>query len=361
MDPSVRVTIAGWTPASHPAPADEVVSEEAGRRSSKAGRLLRWPLATAKKLAAVIPQAVQGFYADRLPQQAAGIAYRVLFSVAPLAIVLVSIFGLVLQNDQVREDVVNAIVDALPVSAQGRKQVEQAITAIATPASAAGLLSLLVFAWAATGMMGALRQGLERAMDVSESRPLVRGKLVDLGLVVGAALLVRITAGITALGELLQRAAGATLASGLVRAATFALSILVVLLLYRFVPARGLRLRDGFAGAIVTALFWLLISFASGWIYERTTRLSVVYGSLTAALVFLYAIYLYSSALLLGAEVAAAWARPQTRAAEPILTELKQAVLGLFVRQKSSPANERASSSMPHDEASGQRSLPPGR
>src|SRR5206468_2233520 len=35
---------------------------------------------------------------------------------------------------------------------------------------------------------------------------------------------------------------------GLLHGARFFLSIVVVLLLYRFVPARGLRIRDGFAG-----------------------------------------------------------------------------------------------------------------
>src|SRR5262249_59304634 len=104
----------------------------------------------AKKLAGVIPGAVEGFFADRCSQQAAAIAYRVLFSIAPLAIVLVSIFGLVLQDESVRHEVVDAIVDQLPVSVAGRKDVEDAITAIATPASAAGLASLLCFAWAAT-------------------------------------------------------------------------------------------------------------------------------------------------------------------------------------------------------------------
>jgi uncharacterized BrkB/YihY/UPF0761 family membrane protein len=75
----------------------------------------------------------------------------VLFSMGPLAIVLVSIFGLVVQDDSVRDTVVNAIVDALPVSAGGRKDGAEAITAIATPASAGGLLSLLVFAWPQAG------------------------------------------------------------------------------------------------------------------------------------------------------------------------------------------------------------------
>jgi membrane protein len=306
-------------------------------------RVLRWPGAVAKKSVRVIPDALQRFFADRCPQQAAGIAYRVLFSIAPLAIVLVSIFGLVLQNDSIRADVVDAVVDALPVSAAGKKDVENAITAIATPASAAGLVSLIVFAWAATGMMTALRQGLERAMGVRESRPMMRGKLVDLMLIVGAAVLVLVTVGITLLGSLVQKASGSfggligvgagTLAGALIRVASFFLSIIVVLLLYRFVPARGLRIRDGLAGAIVTAVLLLLISLAAGQIYGRVTNLSVVYGSLTAGLVFLYSMYLYSSALLLGAEVAAAWARPPTENGEPILTQVKRGVLGLFVKQ----------------------------
>jgi uncharacterized BrkB/YihY/UPF0761 family membrane protein len=93
---------------------------------------------------------LQRFFADQCPQQAAAIAYRVLFSTAPLAIILVSIFGLLLQDDSLREDVVDAIVDALPVTVAGRQDVEDAITAIATPASAAGVVSLIVFGWAAT-------------------------------------------------------------------------------------------------------------------------------------------------------------------------------------------------------------------
>ena len=298
-----------------------------------------------RKLAHVIPGAIQQYFADRCPQQAAGIAYRVLFSIVPLAIVLVSVFGLVLQDDSVREGVVDAIVDALPVTVARRQDVEDAITAIATPTSAAGLVSLIVFAWAATGMMTALRRGLERAMGVTQSRPMARGKLVDLALIVGAAALVLVSMAITLVGTLLQATydrlgevldtGGGVLSTALLHAATFALSILVVLLLYRFVPTRGLRIRDGLVGAILTALAFELISLASGWIYDRTTSLSIIYGSLTSALVFLYSIYVYACALLLGAEVAAGWARPQTvGSGEPLRARLRRGIRGIFVDQK---------------------------
>src|SRR5262249_23696538 len=158
----------------------------------------------------------------------------------------VSIFGLVLQDDQIRERVVDSIVDFLPVTAAGRKDVERALGSIATPASAAGLVSLAGFAWAATGVLGSIRQGPEAGMHVEHGRPSARSKLVDFSLVVGAGALVLLTALVTVLGGVVERLAtryggvgAGTLSHALARLVTFALIVGVVLLLYRFVPARG--------------------------------------------------------------------------------------------------------------------------
>ena len=163
--------------------------------------MLTWPLAIGRDLVRVLPQAGQGFFEHRCTQQAAGIAYRMLFALAPLAILLVSVLGLVLENDDVRDDLVDYVVEALPVSPEGAQQVEDAIVAIATPTSAIGFASLIVFAWSASGMMAAIRTGLETAMQVEERRPAVRGKLVDLLLVAGTALLVLAVAAFGVLGE----------------------------------------------------------------------------------------------------------------------------------------------------------------
>lgn len=308
--------------------------------ASRWRRVLAWPPALARTLLRVVPQAVEGYFADRCPQFAAGIAYRALFSLAPLAIVLVSIFGLVLRNEGLREDVVNAIVDALPLSDQGSQDVQSAIESIATPASALGLVSLLVFAWAATGMMTSLRTGLEVAMRVERSRPMMRGKLVDAVLVVGVAALVIGAVLLNLVAQVADQTArrvlgldGGFLPFVFRHGIPAVVTVVVVILLYRFVPARNLRFRQALAGAIVTAVLLLLISLASGWIYEKTARLSVIYGSLTAALVFLYSVYLYASALLLGAEVAAAWGAPPAPTSGPVVAQVRRAVLGLFVHQ----------------------------
>jgi membrane protein len=310
---------------------------------SRAARLVRWPLQVVRRLTGVLPAAVDGYFARRLPQHAAGIAYRVLFSLAPLAIVLVSIFGLVLQNDALRDDVVDWIVDLLPVSDEGKQNVEDAITNIASPASALGLVSLVVFAWASTGMMAALRNGLETAMQVPRSRPAARAKAVDFVLVAAAGALVLAAVGLSIAMQLVARVGHALtsalgLDGGVVDYATrvgtpLLLSTAVVILLYRFVPARRLRFRDAVAGAFVTALLLAAISAASAYIFDKATNLSVIYGSITAALVFLYSVYLYASAVLFGAVVAATWSEPPQGPGGPIVVQVKRAVVGLFVHR----------------------------
>ena len=312
-------------------------------------RLVRWPLKLLRTLGRVIPQAVDGYFADRCGQHAAGIAYRVLFSLVPLSIVLVAIFGLVLRNDHLRNDVIKQIIDALPLSQSGSADVTREIENLASPATALGLVSLLVFGWAATGMMSSLRAGLEVAMRVERGRPAVRGKLVDVILIVGAAALVLVVvflnlAQAVVFGWIqgpLDRLGldGGLLEQGVRVGILLLMTTGIVLLLYRFVPARRLKIGDALAGAIVTAILLLSISLVSGMIVVRVQNLSisVIYSSLTSALVFLYSVYLAASALLLGAEIAAAWSRPSIGPSEPLWCQVRRVALGLFVHQDLPP------------------------
>ena len=156
----------------------------------------------------------------------------------------------------------------------------------------------------------------------------------------GCSLLVLVTVAATVLDKLVQHALrrvasdtglrGTLVGTWIPRPAALAALVLIVMLLYRFVPSRRMRLSDALAGAIITALLLLAISFASGRIYDGVTRLSVVYGSLTTALVFLYSVYLYASALLFGGEVAAAWSAPADADDEPLSVKLRRALRGLF-------------------------------
>ena len=176
-------------------------------------------------------------------------------------------------------------------------------------------------------------------MGVVETRPVVRNKLVDLALVGATAVLVAVSFGIGLLAQLVDQVVASTDVGGravetaLGLGFPFLLSLATVLLLYRFVPARRLRVSDALAGAVVTAVLLAGISVASDLVFAKATEWSLIYGSLAAVLVFLYSVYLSASALLVGAAVAAEWSQPhEPDEAGSFKGRIRREIRGLFVR-----------------------------
>lgn len=301
----------------------------------------------ARRLVGSLSAAGSRYFSSGASDSAAGISYRVLFSLAPLTVALVSVFGLVLQNEELENDVIGRIVSVLPVKSE---DVTNAIENIATPASAAGLVSLLVLVWAASGMMSAIRLGLERTMDVEEDRGVVRGKLVDLALVSATVVLVLASVGVGLITQfvngLVADLAGALgLKANVAQQALSKLLVLLlwtgtVLLIYRVVPAKRPRFADALAGALVTALLLLAISLAAGFIYSHATKWSFIYGSLTSVFIFLYSVYLFASAVLFGAAFATEWSRPHQPDSEPLLAKTRRRIRGLSHRDEGSSSAE---------------------
>src|SRR5262245_22093540 len=240
---------------------------DAAEPSGPVERLTRRPLehvgGVIRGIVRALPRAVEDMFADRCTQYAAAIAYRVLFSLFPLTIALVSIFGLVLQDDELRQSVINELIDYLPVSESGQTDIQTSIEEIATPLSAIGLISLVALIWGASGMMASIRLGLEAALKVDRGRPAARAKMVDFILVAASGVLVLGIVGLSAFGAFFSKLAdrfaawaGVSAPSGwLLRdGIQFVAIVVTVLLLYRFVPARRLRRRGAIAGAILTGV-----------------------------------------------------------------------------------------------------------
>lgn len=284
------------------------------------------------RVAPVAAEVVQRFFADRCPQHAAAIAFRALFSLFPLAIVLVAVFGIVLRDDSIRQQVVDWIVEHLPVDAKGAEDVARALDAITTPASVAAIATLVLFAWTASGMMGALRIALDAALG-SRSRPAAHGKAVDLALVGGAGALVLVAFASNLVLRLLDGlSVGDPVVDGIARLVIAFLSVtLAAVLVLRFVPDHRLRLAHALAGALVTAVLAIAVSYALDAFFTLSNSWSILYGSVASVAAFLYSIYLYAVSILVGAEVSAALAKPPSETpAPPVSAQLRSALVGLF-------------------------------
>ncbi len=315
------------------------------------GRLARWPLGIVRKIGRALPRAIEDLYVDRCPQYAAAIAYRVLFSLFPLTIFLVAIFGLVLQDQAIKHSVENELLDRLPLSPSGRQDLLSSIEGIASPLSAIGLVSLIALLWGASGMMGAIRVGLEAACKVERGRPAAHAKAIDLLLVAATGLLVLIVVGLSAFaaffGHLVDSAAehvGVNASpSGFLLRDVFQLFVFLAMavLLYRFVPARKLRIADALAGGILAAaLAWSATKILS-IVFHDSSRYNAIYLSLAGVMVFLFFVYVVALILLLGAEFAYAWSQPPGPPGPPLRRQLLDFLRSLFVAPREEEGEPR--------------------
>ena len=109
---------------------------------------------------------------------------------------------------------------------------------------------------------------------------------------------------------MLARFPGLLILRGLtVRNATTLLFIVVVGLIYYFVPNAKVRFRDVWIGALVTGLLWKGALEGFSWYMRDMTRFTRVNGSIAAVVVFLVWVYVQAVILLYGVEFTAAYAR----------------------------------------------------
>ena len=269
----------------------------------------------------LVRRVAREFNDDHCTQLAASISYYVLFSFFPLAILAVSIIGLVSTDPAVREQVIDAILDLLPVSiGAGREQLESVLDPISRGRSAIGLISVFGLLWSATGMMAALRHALDQAWDLTFRRPFIRGKLVDVALVAAVSvflagsfavtLFVRATEGARAD---IEAALGGVVADVAVQAAVVILPGLLTFAtftaIFKLVPSIEVRLRDALPGAFVAAVLFEALKNGFAFYLANFASYDLVYGSLGALIALLFFVYLGALVLLLGAEISSEWPR----------------------------------------------------
>jgi membrane protein len=278
--------------------------------------------ATVQHSTALAKRSVSEFRDDRCSQSAAAISYHVLFSVFPMAILSVAILGLVLRQPGVRHDFIADVVRQLPLTGTGRSQVSRLVTSVSNSSvSAVGLVGVAGLLWSASGVMAAVRAALNTAWDTDAHRPFIRGKLMDVAVLLAVAVIVTIGTVVTVAGRLIAGADRVPhwlhAVQWLVTAATGAVGVIIpiclffvtFLFLYSVVPAVTTQVRTTWPGALVAALGVEALQVGFGVFLAHFAHYNRVYGSLGTIIALLFFVYLASNVFLFGAEVASEYPR----------------------------------------------------
>ncbi len=257
-----------------------------------------------------------GFYDSDNLTYAASIAYYALLSMFPFFLLAFALLGSATANDSNRNAVFSFVLTYFPkqfdfVTAQ--------LDAFRNTRGRLGIAGTIALVWGALGFFGAISTAVNYAWGVEKQRSFWKHKLFSFVMLLVAGLILLIAlllvsashvVGASWFTEVLTGFPGLEVLRGFtIRHATTLLFILVVGLVYYFVPNAKVRFRDVWIGALVTGLLWKGVLEAFSWYVRDMTRFTRVNGSIAAVVVFLVWVYLQAVILLYGVEFTAAYAR----------------------------------------------------
>ncbi|MGF1651970.1 MAG: YihY/virulence factor BrkB family protein [Actinomycetales bacterium] len=247
---------------------------------------------------------------DKIGLLAGAVAYFGFLAIFPALIAAISIYGLVYDADEAAEQV-ESFAGQLPDEAAAI--LEEQLTTIAGGSSGALTLgvvtSILLALWAASGGMGAMIKAINIAYAEQDERSLVKGRVLALGLTLGAIVVVLVALVLIAVLPLVLGLVDlgpvATLAIQAGRFAVLAGVVLVALaLLYRWAADRAdPRWRWASPGAVAAAVGWLVVSALFSAYVTYFGSYSETYGSVAGAAILLLWLYYSAFVVLLGAEI----------------------------------------------------------
>ncbi|MGE3955198.1 MAG: YihY/virulence factor BrkB family protein [Vicinamibacterales bacterium] len=257
-----------------------------------------------------------GFYRSDNLTYAASIAYYALLSMFPFALLGFAAIGSVTADAEDRNQVLTFVLRYFPAQFDF---ITRQLDAFRGNTITLGIAGTIALVWGALGFFGSISTAVNYAWGVEKTRSYWSHKLFSfLMLLVAGALLMMATlivsasqiVGATWFASILSQFPSLLVLRSLaIRNATTLMFVLVVGLVYYFVPNAKVRFRDVWIGAFLTGLLWKGALFAFSWYMRDMTRFTQVNGSIAAVVVFLVWVYVQAVILLYGVEFTAAYAR----------------------------------------------------
>jgi membrane protein len=271
----------------------------------------------------ILETAVRTFTEKQAAQASAGLAYYTFFSIFPLMLVFIAGGSYFLDSHQVFNTVTQFVQQALPIS---RQVINQNLEEILERRDTAGIVSLLILLWSASGMFTNLAYNINLAWPLATRRNFLQNRLVGLWMIVGLIGLIILSLILSWLTARLpfihlnQALPSDLLLLRIISAlGSWLMIFLVFLTLYHWIPTLRVRWKATLWGALLASLAWKLVTTGFSWYLGSSFgQYQLVYGSLGAIVAFLFLIYIISLITLFGAHLSAAIESWESERLQPV-------------------------------------------
>jgi membrane protein len=264
---------------------------------------------------------------DKCPQLGAALAYFTVFSLAPLVLILLAVFGLFFGNEHARDKILEQLQYLIDPS--GIKVIQDIAASASKPQSGilASALGIVVGLFGASGVFGQLQDALNTIWGV-KAKPgaglwaFLRARFLSFAMVAGVCFLLLVSLTVETilkgLSAYLQNLlpGGHILALALFLVLDIGVVILLFAMIFRYLPDIKIGWRDVWIGASLTALLFVIGKFILG-LYLGSGAAGSAYGAASSLITLLLWIYYSAQILLFGAEFTQVYATTYGSQVEP--------------------------------------------
>ena len=238
-----------------------------------------------------------------------GVTFNLLICLIPLILLLLAVLGTYLYSAQeifnhIRRYFENAVPSLDP-------RIMKHFSTIIRDRKIVGVLGIGGLIWASTWVFSSLRITLNTVFQVEKSRGILRGKAIDLFMILLAGVFLLVSMVLTSLVTFVQSYRfgflgdiGPITRFGLKYLMPFFFTFWMFFLIYKIVPNKKVHFKPALQAAVFTSLFWEIAKQLFGWYILHLGRFSALYGSLGTLAIFFFWVYYSSAILILGGEVA---------------------------------------------------------
>jgi membrane protein len=306
-----------------------------------------------KGVVALFKNTAMEWLRDKCPQLGAALAYFTVFSLAPLVLVLLAVFGFFFGgSDHARQMITEQLRYLIDPS--GIKVIQDIATNASEPQAGfiATTIGVIVALFGASGVFGQLQEALNTIWGV-KPKPgggiwvFVRTRFLSFAMVGGVCFLLLVSLTIEALlkgfGTYLKNIMPGGDIVTLVLFFIFDLIVVILLfaMIFRYLPDAKIAWRDVWVGATLTAVLFGVGKLVLG-LYLGSGAAGSAYGAASSLITLLLWIYYAAQILLFGAEFTQVYANTYGTRVEPMEHAVKVEITERVVRPSPTRARRRA-------------------
>jgi len=300
---------------------------------------------SAKVIPALIKKTAAKWLLDKCPQLGAALAYFTIFSLAPLVLVLVAVFGFVFGSSEAAR---HRITEQLQyfTDPSGVKVVTDIAAQTVKPKAGviAGSIGVIVALFGASGVFGQLQEALNTIWGV-KPKPgsgiwsFLRARFLSFAMVGGVCFLLLVSLTMETILRVLNNYLAALLPAGhiLGMALFLVMDISVIVLLFafifRYLPDAKVAWRDVWIGSSLTAVLFVLGKGILAF-YLGSGAAGSAYGAASSLITLLLWIYYSSLIVLFGAEFTQVYANTYGSSVQPKEHAVKVEIIEREIQQE---------------------------